>query len=55
VIAESPLADAPGGASNVTLEAGRAVWLLGASGDWARVRVSPQVDGYVAARTVQRI
>ena len=53
VTTETPLADAPGGAGNVTLEAGRALWLLDSGGDWAHVRVSPQVEGYVLSRTVQ--
>jgi hypothetical protein len=55
VTTETPLDDTPAGASNVTLEAGRALWILGSSGGWAHVRVSPQVEGYVPARTVREI
>jgi len=55
VIQETPLADAPNGPGNVTLEAGRAVWLLEPAGTWQHVRVSPQVDGFVPRRAVTAI
>ncbi|MEP7028711.1 MAG: hypothetical protein ABI960_08960, partial [Candidatus Eisenbacteria bacterium] len=55
VLGDTPLSDTPGGASNVDLEAGRAVWLEGAAGDWMRVRAGSQVSGYVPKGKVRAI
>ena len=55
VLADTPLADRPGGTGDVTLEAGRALWLEGASGGWMRVRAGSQVRGFVPVGQVRAI
>jgi hypothetical protein len=55
VVIETPLADTPGGPSTVTLEAGRAVWIVGTGRGVTHVKVSGQVDGWVAASAVREI
>ncbi len=55
VLTGTPLYDAPGGPSNVDLEAGRALWLEGAAGGWMRVRAGSQVQGFVPAGRVRAI
>ena len=55
LLAETLLADRPGGSGDVTLEAGRAVWLEGASGGWMRVRAGSQVRGFVPVGQVRAI
>ena len=55
VLADTPLADRPGGTGDVTLEAGRALWLEGASGGWMRVRAGSQVRGFVPVGQVRPI
>jgi hypothetical protein len=55
VLADTPLADRPGGTGDVTLEAGRALWLEGASGGWTRVRAGSQVRGFIPENRVRAI
>jgi len=55
VLVDTPLADTPGGPTTVNLEAGRALWLEGASGGWMRVRAGSQVSGFVPAGRVRAI
>ena len=55
VLAETLLSDRPGGTGDVTLEAGRAVWLEGASGGWMRLRAGSQVRGFVPVGQVRAI
>ena len=55
IVTEAPLSDAPGGPGTVTLEAGRAVWLEGGGNGWQRIKVSPQVEGWVPTAAVQAL
>lgn len=55
VLVETPLADRPGGGGDTNLEAGRAVWLEGASGGWTRVRAGSLVRGFVPSNRVRAI
>jgi hypothetical protein len=55
VLADTPLATAPGGRGDVELEAGRAVWLEGTDRGWTRVRAGSSVRGYVPANRVREI
>lgn len=55
VLVETPLADRPGGTGDTILEAGRAVWLEGASGGWTRVRAGSQVRGFVPSNHLRLI